>query len=131
MNKHLQYLNSLVYQPIICMASSYTGKMAVINIFGFFCRKRDATELRQLTIVLVLSTDKLIQFGHGIPLSENLLAMESNILHALALSLPPVKRVSKQWSVVILDVLTSSIRRLTGFILSIPVSLLPVPGQKG
>ena len=113
------------------MASSYMGKMAVINIFGFFCRKRDATELRQLIIVLVLSTDKLIQFGHGMPLSENLLAMESNILHALALALPPVKRVSKQWSVVILDVLTSSIRRLTGFILSIPVSLLPVPGQKG
>ena len=99
-------------------------------MFGFFGRKHDATELRQLITVLVLSTDKLIQFDHGMSLSENFLAMDSNILHALALSFPSVKRVSKQWSVVILDVLASSIHRLTGFILSIHVSLLPAPGQK-
>ena len=52
------------------------GKMTVINMFGFFCTKLDATELRQIVIVLVLSTDKLIQFYHGLSLSANLLAME-------------------------------------------------------
>ena len=58
------------------MASSYMVKMTVINMFGFFCTKLDATELRQIVIVLVLSTDKLIQFYHGLSLSANLLAME-------------------------------------------------------
>ena len=77
------------------MASSYMGKMTVINMFGFFCTKHDATELRQLVNVLVLSTDKLIQFDHGLSLSANLLAMESNIMYALALSSPPVKSASK------------------------------------
>ena len=77
------------------MASSYMGKMTVINMFGFFCTKLDATELPQIVTVLVLSTDKLIQFDRGMSLSANLLAMESNIMHALALSLPPVKRASK------------------------------------
>ena len=69
--------------------------MTVTNMFGFFCKKHDATELRQLVIVLVLFTDKLIQFDHGMSLSANLLAIESNIMYALALSLPPVKSASK------------------------------------
>ena len=65
------------------------------NTFEVFCTKPAATELRQPTIVLVLSTNKLLEFDHGMSLSGNLLAMESDILYALALSLPPVKHILK------------------------------------
>ena len=80
------------------MASNYMGKITracCYNTFEFFCTKAAATELRQPTNVIVLSTNKLMESDHGMSLSANLLAMESGIFYTLAPSSPPVKHIPK------------------------------------
>lgn len=84
------------------------------------------------TIVLVLSTQRVTQFSHGMPYLSNFSSIEDKIHAAVAQPSANIKQMSKKWQVAVLERLISKILTQTGFIFSMSVSFdQSVPTEKG
>ena len=84
------------------------------------------------TIVLVLSTQRVTQFSHGMPYLSNFSSIEEKIHAVMALPSANIKHKFKIWQVTVLERLISKILTQIGFIFSMSVSFDPsVPTEKG